>query len=133
MPLSPDLAAAFQYIADQVSNLNEVQYFDRTIQTHTKEFVYDGRKFAFVKLGYSQLGTAFAGIGYKVKWLTSDGLGSEREWTIWIINPVDAVTVNRRAVIGAFLRTRKTSAPGYVKDIAVDMKLNVKNGPCFIT
>ncbi|KAH9894047.1 hypothetical protein C8Q73DRAFT_665655 [Cubamyces lactineus] len=99
MPLSPARAAAFQYIADQVSNLNEVQYFDLTIQTYTKELQFDGRKYAFVKLGYSQLGRTFAGIGYKILLYAPDGVDLEQEWTIWVKNAVDAVTVNRRTVV----------------------------------
>ena len=98
MPLSADLAAAFRYIANEVSNLNEVQYFDSTMEKYTKELEFGGRRFDFMKLGYSRSGT-FAGIGYAIKLLKPNSSNAEWQWVIWIINPSDVVAVNRRAVV----------------------------------
>ncbi|KAI0659599.1 hypothetical protein C8Q70DRAFT_1053945 [Cubamyces menziesii] len=111
MPLSPALAAAFEYIADQVSNLNEVQFFDRTMARYTKDLRFGGRKFVFEKLGYSQLGT-FAGIGYKIKFFKPDEVGVEKEWTIWVMNAVDAVAVNRRTVVAGIITIIKDPNAG---------------------
>ncbi|KAI0324505.1 hypothetical protein GY45DRAFT_1331460 [Cubamyces sp. BRFM 1775] len=99
MPLPADLAAAFQHIATVVSDLDE-RYFDTTIKTYKKDIHLDGRKFEFLKLGYSK-SAFYAGIGYEIKVFEPSATTVNRTWNIWIDNPSSSIAVNRKAVVGA--------------------------------
>ena len=99
MPLSAALASAFRHIATVVSDLHE-GYFDTTHQPYEQEIHFDGRKFVFLKLGYSK-SSSYAGISYEIKRYQPDSHTADLRWPIWINNPSSSTAANRKAVVGA--------------------------------
>ncbi|KAI9069813.1 hypothetical protein FKP32DRAFT_1671070 [Trametes sanguinea] len=122
MPVSPEVAAALQYVAGEVSNLNEVLYFDLTRHKlpNFKTYGYNDRRITLQKLGFSQLGS-FAGIGYELL-MYNPRQELEHTWTIWVANPSTNVAVNRRAVVGgiyAIINDRNNAKVAFTIDANV--------------